>query len=321
MLMRPMLLLPLLCSGLLLLSGCDDARAPHSTSRLALQGLHSASLSADGRDVVVGSIHHGGSLWTVNPAERLFDWNHKDGAYSSLTSTAFSADGRFVATTDNRTIVLWQRDSGAAVWFWNAPGDIEDIALTRDGGLALLGMRDYTATLFDIQNGGILARLPHDGIVYSVSLSDSGSMAASGSDDLYLRVWNLSSGQQLQQLKQTNQVRTVQLSADGRLLFSSAMNDHGRIWEAVTGTPLAQIGKLRGHYTSARFSQDGRQLLTGSTEGLVQLWDVSSGKLLQQWRAANESRWVGRNVMLEDVAFGAGEWLAVGSSGLLYRLR
>ncbi len=311
----------LLTSSIFLLSGCDDAKAPHSMTRLSLQGAYSFSFSPDGRDVMVGSLHHGGSLWTTKPAERLYDWNHKDGTYSSITSSAFSPDGRFVVTTDTRTIVLWQRDSGEAVWFWNAPGDIHDIALTPNGDFALLGMADYTATLFDIKNGGIRIRLPHDGIVYSVSLSRDGVMAATGSDDLHARLWNLTDGKLLHSLKHGNQVRTVELSSDGRYLFTSAMNDRGKIWDAASGRLIKEIAHTRGHYSAARFSNDGRQLLTGNTSGQIELWNVNDGTRQQRWRAASESTLGSRAVLVEDVVIVADGAMAAGANGLLYLLK
>lgn len=311
----------LLTSSILLLSGCDDAKAPHSMTRLSLQGAYSFSFSPDGRDVMVGSLHHGGSLWTTKPAERLYDWNHKDGTYSSITSSAFSPDGRFVVTTDTRTIVLWQRDNGEAVWFWNAPGDIKDVALTPNGDFALLGMADYTATLFDIKNGGIRLRLPHDGIVYSVSASRDGLLAATGSDDLYARLWNLSDGKLLHSLKHNNQVRTVVLSGDGRYLFTSAMNDSGKVWDTASGQLVREISRTRGHYSAAHFSADQRQLLTGNTSGQIELWNISDGTLVQRWRAASESTLGNRAVRVEDVILTSDHIMAAGANGLLYHLQ
>src|SRR5690606_42110152 len=115
-------------------------------------------------------------------------------------------------------------------------------------------------------------RLPHEGIVYSDSISPDGLLAATGSDDLQVRLWSLSDGRLLQQLPQNNQVRTVEFSADGRLLFTSAMNDAGSLWDVASGRLLAEIGKTRGHYCSARFSRDGRQLVAGKSSGRIEGW-------------------------------------------------
>ena len=217
--------------------------------------------------------------------------------------------------------MLWQRDTGEAVWFWNAPGDIKDIALTANGDFALLGMADYTATLFDIKNGGIRLRLPHDGIVYSVDIQRNGLLAATGSDDLHARLWNLNDGRLLHELRHSNQVRTVVLSPDGRFLFTSAMNDNGRLWDVSSGKPVAEINGTRGYYSAARFSADSRQLLTGNTSGLIELWSVNDGSRIQHWRATSESSFGQRAVRVEDVSFASGGLLAAGANGLLYRLQ
>lgn len=304
-----------------LLTACDDAKAPQLTEELARQGVYSMRFSPSANHIMVGSIHHGGSYWSLAPAERRYDWNHQAEGYSNILNSAFSPDGQFVATADHRTIVLWQQDSGEAIWFWNAPGDIEDIALTANGQLALLAMRDYTATLFDIKNGGIRQRLAHDGVVYDVSLSDDGVMAATGSDDSLARSWNLNNGKLLHTFEHNNQVRTAQLSADGRLLFTSAYGESGKIWDARSGKLLGEIAQVRGHYSAARFINDGSQLLTGNSSGKVELWDVASGERRQAWRAEPRDRWGSNNVLVEDVAYNGGRYLAAAANGLVYQFK
>ncbi|WP_430460632.1 WD40 repeat domain-containing protein [Thalassolituus sp. LLYu03] len=310
----------LLLPAVLLLTGCDQGKEPADVREVARQAAYSIRLANDGSAAMVGSLHHGGSLWKTQPVDRLFDWNHKQDDLSAITSSAFSPEGKFVATSDGRTIVLWTRDTGEAVWFWNAPGDIEDIALTGNGNFALLGLRDFSATLFDIKNGGVRQRLAHDGTVYSVSVSEDGLIGATGSEDLNARIWNLENGKLLFTLKHRTQVRTVQLSADGRLLFTSALNEPGKIWDVASGRLLKEIGRTRGHYSAARFSGNDAQLLTGTTAGHIELWNVSSGERQQLWRASNRDTWVNSTVMVEDVAFMNSGWLAAGTNGLLYFL-
>jgi WD40 repeat protein len=307
-------------SSILFLSGCDDAKAPAEIEEVAVQGSYSIRFSADGADAMVGSLHHGGSLWSVEPLERRYDWNHKAEGYSNILNSAFSPDGGFVATADNRTIVLWDKNTGEAVWFWNAPGDIEDIALTTQGSLALLAMQDYTATLFDIKNGGIRQRLSHDGIVYDVSISNDGILAASGSDDSTAKLWNLQSGKLLHSLEHKNQVRTAQLSPDARLLFTSEFGGSGKIWDAQSGALLKEIATVRGHYSSARFVNNNSQLLTGNSSGKIELWDVVSGERKNVWRAEPRDKWVSNNVHVEDVTRSGNNWMAAGSNGRLYIL-
>ncbi|MFK4752406.1 WD40 repeat domain-containing protein [Oceanobacter antarcticus] len=306
----------------LLLTGClPGGDAPESIATVANQGVYSATFSQDGQWLMVGSIHNGGSLWSLWPPERHFDWNHREGSNTGVLASAFSADQQFVASADNRTIVLWQRQTGEAVSFWNTPGDIEDLALSSDGRYALLAMRDYTATLFDIQNGGIRQRLQHDGAVFDVDLDGSDQLAASASDDLTARIWQLETGKELLRLAHGNQVRTVSLSRDGRWLFSSALRETGKLWEVSSGQLQIELPKPVGYYACARFSTDGSQLLTGSSDGLVSLWHTTDGTLLRQWRITGNSVWNQPRVLVEDVAFGSSHYLAVGTNGQVYQLQ
>lgn len=312
-----------MCLLAFLMLGCDNARPPASSVEVSLQSAYSMRFSNDGQDLMVGSLHHGGSLWSVQPLERLYDWNHQSEDYSNILSSAFSPDGQYIATADHRTIVLWQRSTGEAVWYWNAPGNIKDIALTPKGTLALLAMDDYNATVFDIQNGGIRRQFKHDGIVYDVSLDKQGTTAASASDDLKVKIWDMKTGELIHTLLHDNQVRLAQLSADGRYVLTSAMGEPGKIWRLSSGKLVSEIKLTTGYYTAARFTGDNRQLITGNTSGQVELWDVNSGQRKQVWRARGRDPWVSSNVEVEDVVKSpsAEGWRAAGANGLLYELK
>ncbi|WP_028292176.1 WD40 repeat domain-containing protein [Oceanobacter kriegii] len=304
------------------LSGCmPQGESPQDQREVARQGLYSARFSHDGSWLFVGSLHHGGSLWSSWPPERHFDWNHAEGAQTEILASAFSNDKRFVATASNRTIVLWIRQTGEAFSFWNAPGDILDIALTGTGRYAALAMQDYSATIFDIQNGGIYHRLQHQGTVFDVSIDGSDRLIASGSDDLTARVWQLESGKELLRLQHGNQVRTVELSRDGRWLFTSAMREPGVIWDSSSGRKLVEIAKPAGHYSAVKFSHDGRYLLTGSSDGLVAVWKTSDGSLVKQWKLGSTFSWNQPRVLVEDVAFAGSYYYAVTTDGQLFRMK
>lgn len=304
----------------LLLGGCGQGKSPDAALEVAVQGAYSIRFNSEGDSAFVGSLHHGGSFWTLSPLERHFDWNHTPDGFSNLQNASFSTDGKYVTTTDNRTIVLWDISTGKAIWYWNAPGDIQDIALTKNGNLALLGMSDYTATLFDIRNGGIKRRFAHDGLVYDVSVSADASLAASASDDLTASVWNLNDGSKERSLKHDNQVKTAQLSPSGRLLFTSALAETGKLWDVASGKLLFEIPNRRGHFMSARFDRTEKRLLVGHSNGLVQLWGVSSKTKKGAWKITAGSRWLGRAVAIEDLAFTSKGYIAAGANGQIFQL-
>jgi WD40 repeat protein len=310
----------ILCSSLLL-TACDTGKKPDSFEDLTSQGAYSLCLNNDATNAFVGSIHHGGSFWRIQPFDRLYNWNHQADKNSNIVSCDFSPEGDFVATTDNRTIALWETKTGEAIWLWNAPGDIHDISLSPNGQYALLAMADYTATLFDIKNGGIKRILRHDGTVFDVSIDKKGKRAASASDDLTTRIWNLENGEELQRLKHDNQVRTAEISPDGLSVFTSAVGDPGRLWDSKTGQVIKNFPINSGFYSSARFNEDGTMLLTGTSAGKIQLWQSTSPKPQKTWQAIPRNQWVSSNVLIEDVAFSSNGYTASGSNGRIFHLK
>lgn len=318
--MKSVLQTLLLSTPLFFVSGCDTSPKPASFDEVTQTGAYSLCLNDNADQAIVGSIHHGGSLWRISPLDRLFNWNHKEGQSSNILHCDFSPDGKYAATADNRTIVLWNSQTGEAFWLWNTPGDLQDLELSQEGNLALLAMEDYTATLFDIKNGGIQRIFKHQGIVYDVSLSTNLRLAASASDDLSAKVWDVASGEIKQNFKHDNQVRSAQISANGALLFTSALGEHGYLWDINSGKKLATYAINSGYFSAIRFSKDGSQILTGSSSGKIQLWD-KNGKVKKHWQAQPRNTWVSNNVHIEDVAFSGSGYLASGANGRIFHLK
>lgn len=317
----PPYFLPAILLSSLCLTACGTGKQPERFDELTQQGAHSLCLNHNASFAFAGSIHHGGSLWRMQPFDRLYNWNHQAGKNSSIVSCDFSPEGNFVATTDNRSIALWDTRSGEATWLWNAPGDIHDISLSNNGQYALLAMADYTATLFDIKNGGIKRTLRHEGIVYDVSIDQQGKLAASASDDSSVRIWDLNSGKKIQQLEHNNQVRSAEISPNGKLVFTSAHGESGKLWSTKTGKLLRELPNKSGFYNSARFSKDSTQLLTGSSAGKIQLWETKTAKLENTWQAVPKNKWISNNVLIEDVAFAKQGYVASGSNGRVFYLK
>lgn len=318
-------LLPLLLSGLLL-SGCDAG--PRQTLEVATGSLFAASLSQDGRYALIGSVEHGASLWDIRRQERLFDWNHQPEAFTEVIAASFSPEGEYALTATPLDMVLWQVRTGEPVWFWSAPAEILDVALTPNGDLALLGLANQQAVLFDVKNGGIRQTLRHPARVRSVALSADARFAITGADDYQARFWDLRSGVELQRLPLGNQIERVALSGDGRTAFSSAVLDRAIIWDTGSGNLLHTLSgdeywiKRRITHTSARFSDDGRRLVTGTAAGQVQLWDVEDGRLLQQWQSGKRKAYGPVSTSILATGFGdQGSLIAVGSNGLINLLQ
>lgn len=312
---------------LLSLAGCTPP-GPEQSQSLAVQGLYSATFSNDAGQIIIGSINHGGSLWNFFSNERKYNWNHKQGEFSQIVAAAFSPDQRYALTAKPQTMVLWDAQTGAALTYWTAPSEILDVALLPDANLALLGLVDHSAALFDVKNGGVRQVFYHDARVNSVAYDPQSARVLSGSDDFSARLWSARSGRELQRWEHGDEVQLVELSPDGKLAFTMAKYDQAAIWSTEDGSqvnriPLFASALRRGQtYTAAAFSPDGRQLLTGTANRDVQLWDVATMKRLKRWRMPRRHPASPNTAAVLALAFGPqGNYFAVTSDGIAHRLR
>lgn len=304
-----------------LISACDFPNSPEREWKYAQQGAYSAAISPKGDKVLIGSIHHGASLWDSRRFQRLYNWNHTQSEFSQIAHAAFSEDGRYAATADNRTIVLWSLTTGQAVWQWYAPADLTEMVLSKTGRYALLAMEDNTAVMFDIQNGGVVRTFQHAGEVTTTDLSPNGLVAASGSDDLTVKMWNVSNGKQLHELKFDNFLREVKFSNSGRLLFAAAARENSRIVDVKSGQQLSELKTYRYQVITSRFLPNDRQILLGMTNRRVELRDTRSGKLLKSWQLPRTGKNQYSSTSVLAVSPAGKNFLAMSSGGYLFLLK
>lgn len=312
-----------------LLSSCQKGAAPGHSLEVATVGTYGGAISDDAQFGIVGSVHHGASLWRLADGERLFNWNHHKDEFSLITAADFSPDGKWALTTDDHTLVLWSMADGQAKRFWNSPGEVEAISLSRAGAYALLGLRDGTAVLFDVQRGGIRRTFQHQGVVHTVALNDAFTLAVTGSEDQTAKLWDLKTAKVLHEIHHDDEVQLVAFSPDGSLVFSAAKYDKALVWNANTGQEIGAIPlhseKLRRglRVTAVRFSRDNRELLTGFPDRTVQLWDLRTMQEKETWLLPKRDAWKPTSASVVDVGFSqqANQYIALASNGYIHQLQ
>ncbi len=318
------------------LNGCDSRKGPATSFEVASKGVVAGAISDGGDYVVVGAVHQGGSLWRTRDGERLFNWNHNTGEFSSIIAADFSPDGEWALTADPHTLVLWRTSTGEAARFWTAPGEILSVSLSANGNYALLGLDDHTAVLFDVKRGGIKRTFKHDNRVRSVDLSEQGNLVLTGSEDSTAKLWSLTDLtnqnnplQPRHTITHKEEVQMVALSPDGRLAMSASKYDRAIVWETGSGKVLGEIPlaaeKLnRGlRFTAARFNADGSKLLTGRPDQVVQLWDTRTLREIDSWELPKRNAWKPTSAAVVAVGFAKQEnvFYAIASNGFVHQLK
>jgi WD40 repeat protein len=222
---------------------------------------HSAALSPDGKIIVTGSQEHGipAVMWDARTGQQIRPLQlhpprftesgtplvHGDDL-GAIHRSAFSADGKVLATSDLMTIQLWEAATGKPLGtrMQGHTDWIESLAVSPDGKLIATGSRDGTARLWDATTSKAL-------------------------------------GEPLLHLKGT-WVSSMAFSPDGKTLLTGCHHGTARLWDVATGKLIREPTVHSGWVWTVAFSGDGSRYMTGvgGGENTARLWDTATGKLI-----------------------------------------
>jgi WD40 repeat protein/uncharacterized caspase-like protein len=201
--------------------------------------------------------------------------------------------------------------------------DITSVAFSADGRLLASGSHDETIKLWDITTGRVLRTFSgHTLPVLTIAFSPDSKILASGSSDGMIKLWSVVSGQELKTLRKhvssVNPTRfgvdSINFSPDGKMLASVSNESFGdeatiELWDVASGQELSSLKGHTSHLNSVIFSPDGKMLASGSDDGTARLWDVASGKEIKSLSVNASS--------VNSAAFSPdGKMLALGIEGI-----
>jgi len=198
---------------------------------------------------------------------QLTEFSGHDGA---IYSARFSPNGDLVATGGYDKLVM--------IW---SPNEVQPIDIAR----RLEGQPDPKPTYLRLAG--------HDGPVRCVAFSPNGQLVVSGSEDNSLRVWDVASGEGVKTLRgHGSGVRSCAFSPDRKHILAG---DDRRVcvWDLAGYQEVRVLHAtvFAGHedaVLSARFSHDGKQIVTASRDRTASLWDAASGEPLRRFQEGHE---------------------------------
>jgi len=172
-------------------------------------------------------------------------------------------------------IVTGSRDRTVCVWVFPQPGDPEHKGSDGDNN-----SDDVSANC--CPNPYHLFRI--DGHQDSIrAVSARGRRAASASYDHTVRIWDIVAGQCLFVLTgHTGKVYSVIIDAGRDQVYSGSMDHTVRVWDLSRGVCKHVLS--RHESLVGLLSMSPSFLVSGGTEGLVCVWDPTSGDLVQTFQ-------------------------------------
>jgi WD40 repeat protein len=137
--------------------------------------------------------------------------------------------------------------------------------------------------MWDIVGEKNLSVLSHGSQVNDFAFSPGGKIFASSGATV--KLWDITSGKAVFTLSKGPQVLSVAFSPDSKTLATSyvpnAQFNNVQLWDVTSGKESHTLGVDRG-YGSIAFSPDGKMLASASHNGVANLWDVATGKMLAE---------------------------------------
>ncbi|MCX4586296.1 WD40 repeat domain-containing protein [Streptomyces sp. NBC_01481] len=279
-------------SGSILAGAADDGGVhlwdlagdrPVVLPSLPLQGSYGWSTSAPVGDRIAVADENGAvTLWDLRGRQPVQTFG--DRGRTETASVALSQDGALLASAGfNGSIVLHDLRHPP---FSGFDAQVNDIKVSPDGTVIASADSDGTVRLWDDQGHEVAALAGHSDRVQSVAFSPDGRLLAAVTRNNTVTLWDVRRRQRVTGPFPTTGLGAstdIAFGSSGRFLAAATLGAY--VWDVhdvTSPSPLTLKDSATRFATSLVFTPDGRRLVTSNQGGVLNEWEVTTGKYLNR---------------------------------------
>ena len=260
-------------------------------ARLGKGRIHQVKYFPDGKRLAVATSIGVWIYWTET-GEALDLLTEHTGP---VTTIVFSPDGQTLATgSKDNTIQLCDTSTGEHKTTCIGHEDSVRLIAFNPAGKTLVSVDDDESTRFwDVQTGKLLKTsiksvvTPTNALAYSPDGAMLLTIGYSGKNESLIEYWDAQTGDNIKDVLIDWNFKAAAISQDSKILAWCGDVDL-QFYDVETGKHLRSTEKRAGGFKSMEFSSDGRTLITGGRWDKVDVWDVSTAKLLRSMTHQDE---------------------------------
>jgi WD40 repeat protein len=235
--------------------------------------VYRVSFGPDGRRLASVSAEGTVKVWDVESGREVWA---KRGDTKLITDVRFSPDGRRLATASDKSVRVWEADSGKERLVLKHEDGAVCVAFSPDGKLLATAsgdMRGWVAItlihkpsrvhVWDAETGAEIRSFAGHGVrIWSLDISPDGQWVSGGCDDGTAKIWALADGKERLALRAHSAAAyTALFSPCSRFLATGAGYDEHlargetTLWDLASAQPLLTVDGR-----ACSFSPDGKRL-------------------------------------------------------------